>query len=119
MADMLTTTANVEIAGILHFAEDRSSVRKIVTKMLDGKPAVQTIGNAMQMFNISFHALKSGRDTLNELCTTGASLKLVYHDKVYLGIIEDEEINWSFVFYNDGKDWATGTFTLLVQEEIA
>lgn len=116
MEDRLTTMADVEIAGILHFAEDKSTVRKVVSKMLNGQPAIQTIGTAMKTFSIAFHAIKDGRDVLNNICATGASFKLYYHDKVYRGIIEDESISWSFVLRTKGRDWATGTFTFIVQE---
>jgi hypothetical protein len=114
--DKLTTLDDVEVPGILHAANRNVEQKKIVSILLSGFPLVQTIGNPVTRFEIEFYAIMEGRVVLDDLCSSGAEFKLLYHDKVYRGFIEDASIQWTQLRFTKGRDWAEGKFKFLVTE---
>lgn len=118
MAYKLTTLLDVDLGGVLNTANKRVYQHKIVSTLLTGIPAIQTIGDPVIRFDIKYSAKGADKDALDTLCCTGEEFKLLRHSSIYRGFIEESEIKWNPLFYDEGKDWSEGTFTFLVTETL-
>lgn len=117
----LETSTGIILSKILREVSpiEYSSNRQ-VNRLLDGSYHVQIIGNPLRKIQGVIISTFNQADLINSLVDQGTPMVLIFHDKKYLGFI-DEGISWKRINFAHGdKDRSLfeGKIMMVIKEEM-